>query len=138
MIVNPKKIDPRDDSSLEAYQIEMAMGSAISIFENSTAMRVPRTRFAPVKKSQDLLALWSDCYIITKDNRIKINPKRKGGTITINLDERYYKKIDQLKERFAYGAPSLVGCQSLEIKGDVFFGKDVSINGNINIQGNMK
>lgn len=133
MIVNQKRIDPRDDSSLEVYQIEMAMGSAISIFENSTAIRVPRTRFAPVKKSQDLLALWSDRYVLTEDNRIAQNPERKIDSMVIDLDERYYKNIDQLKERFPHGAPSLMGCKSFKLVGDVYFGKDIAVNGNVTI-----
>ena len=133
MIVNQKRIDPRDDSSFEVYQIEMAMGSAISIFENSTAIGVPRTRFAPVKKSQDLLALWSDCYVLTEDNSITQNPERKIDNMVIDLDERYYKNIDQLKERFPHGAPSLMDCKSFKIVGDVYFGKDIAVNGTVTI-----
>jgi UTP--glucose-1-phosphate uridylyltransferase len=50
VIINPKRIDPKDDSSPEVYQIETAMGSAISVFKKATAIRVPRARFSPVKK----------------------------------------------------------------------------------------
>jgi UTP--glucose-1-phosphate uridylyltransferase len=133
MIVNEKKIDPRDDLSAEVYQIETAMGSAISVFENSTAIRVPRIRFAPVKKSQDLLALRSDCFVLTEDNRVIQNPERKIGEIVIELDENYYKKIDHLKKRFPYGAPSLINCESLKVVGDIYFGKDITIKGNVTI-----
>ncbi len=133
MIINPKRIDPRDGSSPEVYQIETALGSAISLFQRATAVRVPRTRFVPVKKSQDLLALWSDCYVLTEDSRIIQNPERRFGTIRIDLDERYYKKIDQLRERFANNAPSLIDCRSLTIHGNVYFGKGVVIRGDVNI-----
>ena len=133
MIVNPKRTDPKDDSSAEVYQIETAMGSAISLFERATAMRVPRTRFVPVKKCQDLLGLWSDCYVVTEDSRIIQNPDRRLGTIRIDLDHRYYKEIDQLKERFVHNAPSLIDCESLRIEGNVYFGKGVIIKGKVNI-----
>ena len=133
VIINPKRIDPRDNSSAEVYQIETAMGSAISVFERATAIRVPRTRFAPVKKCQDLLALWSNCYVMTEDSRIIQNPDRGFGTIKIDLDDRYYKKIDQLKERFPHGAPSLIDCESLRIEGNVYFGKGVVIKGDVDI-----
>jgi len=133
MIVNPKRTDPKEDSSAEVYQIETAMGSAISLFERATAMRVPRTRFVPVKKCQDLLGLWSDCYVVTEDSRIIQNPDRKLETIRIDLDHRYYKKIDQLKERFAHNTPSLIDCESLRIEGNVYFGKGVIIKGKVNI-----
>jgi UTP--glucose-1-phosphate uridylyltransferase len=135
VIINPKRIDPRDNSSPEVYQIETAMGSAISVFERATAIRVPRTRFAPVKKCQDLLALWSDCYLMNEDSRIIQNPDRRFGPIKIDLDNRYYKSIDQLKERFAYGTPSLVGCRSLRIEGNVHFGRGIVIKGDVNIIG---
>lgn len=133
MIVNPKRIDPTDDTSPEVYQIETAMGSAISIFQNATAIKVPRTRFSPVKKSQDLLALWSDCYVMTADSRIILNPARRFGPIRIDLDDAYYKRIDQLRERFIHGAPSLVDCKSLSIKGNVYFGKGIVVKGKVHI-----
>jgi UTP--glucose-1-phosphate uridylyltransferase len=133
MIINPKRIDPKDDSSPEVYQIETAMGSALSVFKNASAIRVPRIRFFPVKKCQDLFALWSDCYVMTPDSRITPNPKRRFGTLKIDLDDRYYKKIDQLKERFPYGAPSLIDCRSLSIKGNVYFGSKITVKGDIHI-----
>jgi len=133
VIVNPKKIDPKNDSSKEVYQIETAMGSAISIFKGAGAIRVPRTRFLPVKKCQDLLVLWSDYYVLTESSTIIKNPKSKFESLKIDLDDRYYKTIDQLKERFPHGTPSLIDCNSLKIEGNVYFGKGIVINGNINI-----
>jgi len=134
VVVNPKRIDPKDDSSPEVFQIETAMGSAISVFERATAIRVPRTRFAPVKKCQDLLALWSDCYVMTEDSRILQNPDRRFGTIQIDLDDRYYKTVDQLKERFPQGTPSLINCKSLRVEGNVYFGRGISIKGQVDIR----
>jgi len=133
MIINPKRIDPKDDSSPEVYQIETAIGSAISVFKKATAIRVPRARFSPIKKCQDLLGLWSDCYVMTQESRIIQNPKRKFGTIKIDLDDRYYKKVDQLKERFSHGIPSLIDCTSLSIKGNVYFDRGIVVKGDVNI-----
>ena len=133
MIINPKRIDPMDGSSPEVYQVETALGSAISLFEGAAAVRVPRSRFIPVKKSQDLLALWSDCYVLTEDSRIIQDPERRFGTIRIDLIDRYYKEIDQLRKRFASGVPSLVDCSSLTVHGNVYFGKGVVIRGDVNI-----
>ncbi|MBW2021087.1 MAG: UTP--glucose-1-phosphate uridylyltransferase [Deltaproteobacteria bacterium] len=131
MIRNPKTVDPRDDSTPPVYQVETAMGSAISIFDGASAIRVPRTRFAPVKKCQDLLALWSDCYVLTDDDFVIQNPRRKLGTLVLRLDPRYYKRIDQLKARFPHGAPSLLECASLDVEGDVLFGKGIVIKGKV-------
>jgi UTP--glucose-1-phosphate uridylyltransferase len=133
MIRNRKTVDPRDKTSPPVFQIETAMGAAISVFEGATAIRVPRTRFRPVKQCNDLLALWSDCYICTDDYRVIQNPKRTLGTIAIKLDNRYYKMIDQLRARFPEGAPSLIDCESLEIEGDVRFEGNVVIKGKVKI-----
>jgi UTP--glucose-1-phosphate uridylyltransferase len=38
-----------------------------------------------------------------------------------------------LRERFAHGAPSLVECESLSIKGNVYFGKGIVVKGNVHI-----
>lgn len=131
MIRNPKTVDPKDDSSPPVYQLETAMGSAISVFDGATAIRVPRTRFAPVKKCEDLLALWSDCYVLTEDYDVIQNPGRSLGPLVIALDSTYYKKIDQLKARLPHGAPSLLDCLSLEVQGDVVFGKGVVVRGKV-------
>jgi len=131
MIRNPKTVDPKDDSTPHVYQLETAMGSAISIFDGATAIRVPRTRFAPVKKCQDLLALWSDCYVLTEDYYVIQNPRRRPDPLVTRLDSKYYKKIDQLKARFPHGAPSLLDCASFEVQGDVVFGKGVVVRGKV-------
>ena len=133
VIVNPKRINPKDDSSPEVYQIETAMGSAISIFERAAAIKVPKTRFTPVKRCQDLLALMSDCYMMTEDSRVIQNPDRRLGAIKIDLDDRYYRKIDQLQERFPHGVPSLVDCKSLKVEGNICFERGIMIKGDVTI-----
>ena len=60
----------------------------------------------------------------------RVIPLRKNFD---KLVEKYYKKIDQLKERFPHGAPSLIDCKSFNVVGDVYFGKDITVNGNVNI-----
>ncbi|MBW2568130.1 MAG: UTP--glucose-1-phosphate uridylyltransferase [Deltaproteobacteria bacterium] len=132
MILNPKTLDPVDASTPEVYQVETAMGSAISLFEGATAICVPRSRFSPVKNCNDLLAVRSDCYILSKEQSLILNPERKLDEIKINLDPEYYGTGDFLNERFLIdGVPSLVDCESLTIKGDVRFEKDVIIKGNV-------
>ena len=62
MIRNNKTVDPRDKKSTAVIQLEIAMGAAIECFAGSAAIDVPRSRFAPVKTTGDLLALRSDAY----------------------------------------------------------------------------
>ena len=133
LICNRKTVDPRDSSSPKVFQLETAMGSAISIFPGAQALRVPRTRFAPVKACVDLLGLWSDAYIITEDSQVIQNPKRTLGQIVIELDPRYYTLFNEMKARFPQGAPSLTECRKLVVEGDVCFGRNVKIRGNVRI-----
>lgn len=132
MIRNSKTVNPRDKSSDQVFQLETAMGSAIEVFKGAGAIRVPRSRFAPVKKSQDLLAVRSDCYVLTDDFRIVANPERALDQIVIKLSD-HYKLVDQMEARFPYGAPSLIACQTLKIDGDVRFGKDVVVKGEVSL-----
>ncbi len=138
MILNPKTLDPRNESSPGVFQVETAMGAAISLFEDATAVKVPRSRFFPVKKCSDLLAVRSDCFVFSKEKNLMINParilKNKSDTIKIDLDPTYYGKIDLLEERFKHGVPTLVDCESLTIRGDVFFQKNVAVKGKVKIK----
>jgi UTP--glucose-1-phosphate uridylyltransferase len=134
MILNPKTLDPRDEMSPPVFQIETAMGAAISLFEAATAVKVPRSRFFPVKKCNDLLAVRSDCFVFSKENNLILNPKRRLDPLKIDLDPRYYGKIDDFDKRFKDGVPSLIDCESLCIEGDVFFERNITIKGRASVK----
>ena len=129
MILNPKTLDPRDANCPPVFQVETAMGAAISLFEGAKAVEVPATRFRPVKKCADLLALRSDCFLFQVDGNLVPNPARRLGRIQVNLDPVFYTKIDDFEQRFAHGVPSLIDCETLTVKGDVYFERDVVIRG---------
>jgi UTP--glucose-1-phosphate uridylyltransferase len=131
MILNPKTLDPRNDASPAVLQVEAAMGAAISLFEGATAVKVSGDRFFPVKKCNDLLALRSDCFIFSETGDLIQNPDRSLPRIKIDLDPQYYGKIDLFDQKFPQGAPSLIDCASLTIKGDVRFESDVAVKGNV-------
>ncbi|MDP3428110.1 MAG: UTP--glucose-1-phosphate uridylyltransferase, partial [Humidesulfovibrio sp.] len=133
LIINPKTLDPRNPESPAVLQVETAMGSAISAFEDARAVLVPRSRFAPVKTTQDLLLVMSDCFVRTKLEAVEQNPERTTPLPSIALDQRFYKKIDMFQERFPKGAPSLLGCDHLEVHGDVRFGRGVKCLGSVRI-----
>ncbi len=133
MIRNSKTVNPRDKDSDKVYQLETAMGSAIAVFEGAGAMRVPRTRFAPVKTTGDLLAVRSDCYNLSAENRIVPNEERSLGQVVIKLDSDHYKLIDQMEAAFPHGAPSLIEAETLAINGKFVFGKDVVVKGDVTL-----
>lgn len=132
MIVNKKTVNPKDENSSNVFQLETAMGSAISVFEGAGALAVPRTRFAPVKTTNDLLAVRSNNYLLTDDYKVVINPDRKLKPLVVNLDKNYYKLVDDLDARIP-NVPSLINCESLSIKGDYKIGNDVKFAGKVEL-----
>jgi len=138
LILNSKTLDPRDENSPPVYQFETAMGAAISLFDSAAAVRVPRSRFFPVKTCNDLLIMRSDCFVFTEKKNLRMNPERKISqkqeTIKIKLDPRFYGKIDDFDQRFADGVPSLVNCYALTVEGDVLFRKGATIKGSVTIK----
>jgi len=122
LMVNRKPLDPRDKTSPQVLQLETAMGSAVASFRGATALNVPRTRFAPVKTTDDLLALWSDAYELTEHMHIQLSPKRHlPGPPVIKLDPGFYQNIDDFTLRFPEGAPSLLGCRKMTVEGNHIF-----------------
>jgi UTP--glucose-1-phosphate uridylyltransferase len=109
------------------------MGSAIGVIDGARALHVPRTRFAPVKSTDDLLLVRSDAYELTADGRLL--PVEGVGAPVIALDPRYYGSLHELERRFPDGPPSLRRCTSLTVRGDVVFGRDVELVGDVELRG---
>ncbi|RKQ91853.1 UTP--glucose-1-phosphate uridylyltransferase [Solirubrobacter pauli] len=132
MIRNKKTVDPGDKSSPEVFQIETAMGAAIEVFEGARALVVPRTRFAPVKTTDDLLALRSDAYRLTDDARVELVRDRVP---IVTLDPDHYKLMRDFDARFPDGPVSLAEADRFEVDGDVTFGADVVARGSVKVEG---
>src|SRR3954467_5182536 len=129
LIVNKKTVDPGDKSSPEVFQLETAMGAAVGVFEGARPLRVPRSRFSPVKTTEDLLALRSDAYVLRDDARVELADRRGEAPPGGGPDDEYYKKLAAFDSRFSDGAPSLVEADRLAVEGDVAFGRDVVVRG---------
>jgi len=127
MIRNRKTVDPRDRNSTPVVQLEVAMGAAIECFEGARAIDVPRSRFAPVKTTADLLALRSDAYETGHDGRVVLCPERGGEPPVVMLDERY-RLVDGLQE---LGEPSLLKCHRLVVEGPLRFSDGVVVEGDV-------
>jgi UDP-N-acetylglucosamine pyrophosphorylase len=131
VMLNDKTIDPRDKKSTKVIQLETAMGAAISCFEGAIALNIPRSRFAPVKKTDDLLALRSDAYVLTEDFRIELHADRKGVPPLVKLDGDY-KFVDALEKLIPNGPPSLIECTKLEVDdGKMIFAAGVVCKGKV-------
>lgn len=131
LIRNDKTVDPSDASSPAVVQIESAMGAAVAVFEGATAIEVERSRFLPVKTTNDLLVLRSDVYDLTDDYRLEA----QAPAPLVDLDKTHYKLIDDFTRRFAAGAPSLRDADSLTVRGDWTFGSGVRAEGKAALAG---
>lgn len=129
VMTNQKTIDPRDANSPHVVQLETAMGSAIECFDGATAIVVDRDRFAPVKTTNDLLGLRSDAYGIDSDGAVRLAPERNGNPPVIDLDSKWFKLMDGFSERFPGPVPSLIGCESFTVRGNLRVPEAVTING---------
>jgi len=134
MIVNEKTVDPADSSSPAVYQLETAMGAAIGVFEGARAIRVPRSRFVPVKKTSDLLVLRSDAYVLADGARIELAEGRSQAPL-VELDDDHFKLLADFDARFPAGPPSLAEAERLEVVGDVTFGRGVAVRGSVCVEG---
>ncbi|MCD6640522.1 MAG: UTP--glucose-1-phosphate uridylyltransferase, partial [Nocardioides sp.] len=80
-----------------------------------------------------LLVLRSDIYTIGPDF---VLDQVAEGVPYIDLDEKYYKLVDEFDKRFPDGAPSLKDATSLEIAGDWTFGHGVTVRGDVALKSN--
>jgi len=133
LIVNRKTVDPTDSDSTPVIQLETAMGAAIGSIAGARALHVPRTRFAPVKTTDDLLVVRSDAYEFTDHGQMA--PTFDGPAPVVTLDRDHFRLLADFEHRFPAGAPSLRGCRSLRVDGDVTFGAGVVVSGDVEVSG---
>jgi len=126
VIVNRKTTD-----GVNVIQLETAIGSALECFPGAVGLNVSRDRFLPVKKTDDLLSVQSDLFVLNNGHLTR-NPERKlpglpvirlGGAFA--LLEDYHDRIPDV--------PGLLDLKSLEVEGDVRFGKAIRLKGNIKL-----
>ena len=130
LIRNLKTVDPRDADSPEVVQLETAMGAAIEVFDRVAVIEVGRDRFVPVKKTNELLLLRSDCY------RVDAATGRLRATVdrlpVVDLDGEYYGQIADFDRRIPQPL-SLIGARTLRVRGDIAFGAGVRIVGDADL-----
>lgn len=125
VIRNAKTVDPTDRTSAEVYQLETGMGTAIEIFDGAVAIEVERSRFLPVKTTNDLLLIRSDVYEVADTGIITRNVSEAP---TIHLDPEHFAHIDQFETR-AQHVPSLIEARSLTVTGEYTFPEGLVIRG---------
>ncbi|GAB3654905.1 UTP--glucose-1-phosphate uridylyltransferase [Nocardioides korecus] len=132
MIRNEKTVDPGDPSSPKVIQIETAMGAAIEVFDDSQLIEVDRSRFVPVKTTNDLLVLRSDAYELGGDF---VLDQAAAELPFVDLDGDHYKVVEKFDQHFPAGVPSLKDAESLVVNGDWTFGSGVRVVGAARLDG---
>jgi UTP--glucose-1-phosphate uridylyltransferase len=133
LIRNDKTVDPGDKTSPEVIQVESAMGAAVEVFDGALALEVDRSRFLPVKSTNDLLGLRSDVYTLTSSAELAYADGLTAAPL-VDLDDDYYKLMRDFDQRFPRGAPSLREATSFTVVGDWTFGPDVVVRGDVEVE----
>ena len=106
--------------------------AAVSTIDGAGALEVPRTRFAPVKTTDDLLVARSDLWELRDDGAMV--PHFDGRPPLVSLDKAHFGMLRDFEARFPAGAPSLVACERLRVSGDVRFGAGVVVRGSVAVE----
>ncbi|SHH56670.1 UTP--glucose-1-phosphate uridylyltransferase [Jatrophihabitans endophyticus] len=130
IIRNSKTVDPSDATSTPVVQIEAAMGSAVSRFDGARAVAVGRDRFIPVKTTDDLLLLRSDVFELDDEYLLRT---ATDPLPLVSLDKDHYKLVPDFDRHFPAGPPSLTSATALTVEGDVTFGADVRVVGDVTV-----
>ncbi len=129
---NVKTVDPTDKTSPAVIQIETAMGAAVEVFNGSLAIEVDRSRFLPVKTTNDLLALRSDVYELGEDGSVRLVPGVAEAPY-VDLDPDHYRLLADFDARLPSGPPSMREARSLRVAGDWTFGAGVVVRGDATV-----
>jgi len=124
IIVNQKNLE-----HLPIIQLETALGSGISNFSGSLAVRVPRIRFVPIKKTDDLLLVQSNLFLF-QDGILKKNPDRQFDSLPLIRLGEAFQEVEEYQKRFQ-SIPDILELDLLTVVGDVYFGKNMVLRGNV-------
>ncbi len=135
IIVNRKTVDPTDPESIPVIQIESAMGAAIEVFAGSRALHVPRSRFRPVKSTNELLLIRSDIYRLDEHWQVQSTIDHPEPFVDLG---KAYRFVHDFEQRFPHGAPSMRECARLEVPADITFGSAVRCVGAVRLEGEAR
>merc|ERR1712216_956403 len=117
-------------NQLKVLQFETAAGSAVSHFAKSIGIKVPRSRFLPVKTTGDLLAMQSNLYTV-RHGKLILNTSRQSWASPVIKLGAEFTTIEEYAKRFAQGVPDMLDLDHLTVSGDVCFGSGVVLKGTV-------
>lgn len=119
-------VSARTTKNVKVVQLETAAGEGIQFFKNFIGVKVPRSRFLPVKSSSDLFLVQSNLYQI-KHGSLLMNPERPVPTIPIVKLGLEFQSAKEYSARFERGIPNIMELDHLTVAGDVKFGSDITL-----------
>ncbi|TYZ63941.1 hypothetical protein PybrP1_002908 [[Pythium] brassicae (nom. inval.)] len=123
-------VSTRTAKNVKVVQLETAAGEGIQFFKNFIGVKVPRSRFLPVKSSSDLFLVQSNLYQI-KHGSLLMNPERPVPTIPIVKLGLEFHSAKEYAARFEHGIPNITELDHLTVAGDVKFGSDITLKGTV-------
>ncbi|CAI5739480.1 unnamed protein product [Peronospora destructor] len=120
----------RNVKNHKVVQLETAAGEAIHLFKNFIGLKVPRSRFLPVKSSSDLFLVQSNLYQI-KHGSLIMNPARTTPTIPIVKLGLEFQSAKEYLARFENSIPNITELDHLTVAGDVKFGSNITLKGTV-------
>lgn len=136
LIVNAAKaIGPGIDEGYKVTQLETAMGALIGLWPSAKAVVVPRTRFAPVKTTNQLLIVRSDVYALNEGTGELTNQRSVGAKeLVVKLGPpAFYKNVDDFEARTGAADFSLIEAGTFEVEGDIRFAGEITIQGDVKL-----
>ena len=129
VIVNRKQLDGRT-----VIQLEIAAGAAIQFFDNARGVCVPRSRFVPVKTTNDLFLLESNIFT-AEHGIVRRNAQLRSEDEPLPIIQLgpEFKTVEGFEKHLPAGIPDISKLRSLKISGDVVFGKNVVLVGDVSI-----
>ena len=124
VLINHKTV-----KGVPVIQLETALGAGVAAFEGAKAVAVPRSRFLPVKKTDDLLLVQSNIFKVEQGVLVR-NPARQFPELPMIRLGEFFKSYEQYQERFET-IPDILDLDLLTVVGDVWFGADITLKGNV-------
>ncbi|KAK7351945.1 hypothetical protein VNO77_11734 [Canavalia gladiata] len=110
---------------------DIAAGPAIQFFNNVVGVSVPESRYLPLDATSDLLVVQSDLYTC-REGVLTRNPARTNPLNPVIDLGPEFEKVDAFQGRFR-SIPSIIGLDSLMVRGDVWFGANITLKGQVTI-----
>eukprot|EP00256_Glycine_max_P060072 XP_014628786.1 UTP--glucose-1-phosphate uridylyltransferase 2 [Glycine max] len=101
------------------------------VLDNVFGVSVPESRFLPLDATSDLLLLQSDLYTC-REGVLTRNPARTNPLNPVIDLGPEFEKFGDFQSRFR-SIPSIIELDSLMVRGDVWFGANITLKGQVTI-----